>query len=59
MREYFYTTPAEVKTALVEIAGNLLEFAEAAEAEQYYASESMRAAERAADKQLAAADLIE
>jgi hypothetical protein len=53
-REYFYSTPAEVKTALIEIAGNLLEFTETAEAEQYHASESMRAAERAADKQLAA-----
>jgi hypothetical protein len=58
-REYFYATPAEVKTALIEIAGNLLEFTEAAEAEQYHASESMRAAERAADKQLASADPIE
>jgi hypothetical protein len=47
-REYFYTTPAEVKTALIEIAGNLLEFTESAEAEQYHASESMRAAEQAA-----------
>ncbi|WP_231589408.1 DUF4041 domain-containing protein [Mycobacterium haemophilum] len=56
-REYFYATPSEVKTALIEIAGNLLEFTEAAEAEQYHASESMREAERAADKQLPA-DLI-
>jgi hypothetical protein len=41
-REYFYTTPAEVKIALAEIAGNLLEFNEHAEAEQYHASELMR-----------------
>ena len=54
-REYFYATPAEVKTALIEIAGNLLEFTETAEAEQYHASESMRAAERASDTQLALA----
>ncbi|MGV0717849.1 DUF4041 domain-containing protein [Mycolicibacterium sp. XJ662] len=49
-REYFYATPAEVKNALVEIAGNLLEFTESAEAEQYHASESMRAAEKAAHR---------
>ena len=54
-REYFYATPADVKTALIEIAGNLLEFTEPAEAEQYHASESMRAAERASDTQLASA----
>jgi hypothetical protein len=41
-REYFYTTPAEVKTALAEIAGNLLEFNEYAEAEQFRASELLR-----------------
>ncbi|BBZ06099.1 hypothetical protein MDOR_02680 [Mycolicibacterium doricum] len=45
-REYFYATPAEVKLALIEIAGNLLEFAEHAEAEQYRASELMRRAEQ-------------
>ena len=44
-REYFYTTPAAVKVALAEIAGKLLEFSEHAEAEQYYASETIRAAE--------------
>lgn len=44
-REYFYTTPAEVKSALAEIAGNLLEFNESAEAEQYHASEVIRAAD--------------
>jgi len=44
-REYFYATPADVKTALAEIAGNLLEFADEAEAEQYRASEAMRASE--------------
>ena len=57
-REYFYATPAEVKTALIEIAeiaGNLLEFTETAEAEQYHASELMRAAEPASDTQLASA----
>jgi hypothetical protein len=45
-REYFYATPAEVKTALIEIAGNLLEFNQEAEAEQYHASELIRTAER-------------
>jgi hypothetical protein len=58
-REYFYTTPAEVKTSLIEIAGNLLEFTEAAEAEQYHASESLRAAEQAADMPLVPTDAIE
>ena len=46
-REYFYTTPAAVKVALAEIAGNLLEFTEHADAEQYHASETIRAAEQA------------
>jgi hypothetical protein len=41
-REYFYTTPAEVKVTLGEIAGNLLEFNEHPEAEQFHASELMR-----------------
>jgi hypothetical protein len=45
-REYFYTTPAVVRVALAEIAGNLLEFNEHAEAEQYHASELMRTAEQ-------------
>lgn len=45
-REYFYTTPAEVKAALIEIAGNLLEFNEFAEAEQFHASELLREAEQ-------------
>ena len=45
-REYFYTTPAEVKAALIEIAGNLLEFNELAEAEQFHASELLREAEQ-------------
>ena len=45
-REYFYATPAEVKSGLVQIAGNLLEFNEEADAEQYHASELMRAAEQ-------------
>jgi hypothetical protein len=46
-REYFYTTPAEVKKALAEVAGNLLEFNEQADAEQYRNSELIRASERA------------
>lgn len=44
-REYFYTTPDEVKVALTEITGNLFEFNELAEAEQYHASELIRTAE--------------
>ncbi len=34
-REFFYATPAEVREALKDIAGNLLEFTEEPEAEQY------------------------
>jgi hypothetical protein len=45
-REYFYTTPGEVKVALAEIAGNLLEFNEQVEAEQYRMSQSMRVREQ-------------
>jgi hypothetical protein len=46
-REYFYTTPAAVKLELADIAGNLLEFKESVEAEQYRASERIRADEEA------------
>jgi Domain of unknown function (DUF4041)/T5orf172 domain len=45
-REYFYATPAAVKIELAEVTGNLLEFNELADAEQYRASELMRAGER-------------
>lgn len=34
-REFFYATPAEVRDVLQEVAGNLLEFREEPEAEQY------------------------
>jgi uncharacterized protein YlxW (UPF0749 family) len=44
-REYFYATPGDVKRALAEIAGNLLEFNDQAEAEQYRASEALRSSE--------------
>lgn len=44
-REYFYATPVEVKLALTDIAGNLLEFTEYADAEQYRASEASRPSE--------------
>ena len=44
-REYFYTTPSAVKSELADIAGNLLEFKESAEAEQYRASEVIRSDE--------------
>jgi Domain of unknown function (DUF4041)/T5orf172 domain len=45
-REYFYATPAAVKVELKEVTGNLLEFNEVADAEQYRMSELMRADER-------------
>lgn len=44
-REYFYTTPSEVKSALADVAGNLLQFIEYPEAEQYRSSEQLRADE--------------
>ena len=44
-REFFYATPAEVRDALSEIAGNLLEFTEEPEAEQYRLSLQMAAEE--------------
>ena len=44
-REFFAVSPADVKRALKEIAGNLLEFVEEPEAEQYRLSCQMRAAE--------------
>ena len=34
-REFFYASPAEVRNVLSEVAGNLLEFTEEPEAEQY------------------------
>jgi hypothetical protein len=48
-REYFYVTPAEVKNQLAEIAGNLLEFVEHPDAEQYHCSEQIRASEAATE----------
>ena len=44
-REFFYATPAEVHAALDSIAGDVLEFNEDAEAEQYYASLQIAEAE--------------
>lgn len=41
-REYFYTTPTEVKSVLADIAGNLLQFVEHPEAEQYHSSQLIR-----------------
>jgi hypothetical protein len=45
-REYFYTTPRDVKIALAEIAGSLLEFNEYADADQYRASQLIRSSEQ-------------
>lgn len=44
-REYFYTTPAEVKTELAKIAGSMLRFVDHPEAEQFHSSEHIRALE--------------
>ena len=43
-REFFYVTPAEVKTQLVELAGDLLEYTETAEAVEYRQSVNERTA---------------
>ena len=40
-REFFYSSPVEVRDVLSEIAGNLLEFTEESEAEQYRMSLQM------------------
>lgn len=40
-REFFYATPAEVKDVLLTVTGNLLEFRDTAEAEQYRLSQAM------------------
>lgn len=42
-REFFYTTPAEVKEVLSSIDGSVLEYRDEAEAEQFRLSEAMRA----------------
>lgn len=47
-REYFYTTPADVKKALTEVAGHLLRFVEYPEAEQFRSSEQIRSDEHKA-----------
>jgi hypothetical protein len=41
-REFFYVSPFEVKEALHEIGGHVLEFAEFPEAEEYRISEHER-----------------
>lgn len=40
-REFFYATPTEVRDVLKDIAGNLLEFTEEPEAEQYRLSQNL------------------
>lgn len=41
-REFFYATPAEVKQAMLEIDGSILEYVEEPEAEQFRTSQSLR-----------------
>lgn len=41
-REFFYATPAEVKEVLSQIEGNVLEYRDDAEAEQFKLSQAMR-----------------
>ena len=45
-REFFYVTPAEVKHALLEIGGNVLEYRDDAEAEQFRLSQAIIADEK-------------
>ena len=45
-REFFYVTPAEVKQALLEIGGNVLEYRDDAEAEQFRLSQAIIADEK-------------
>jgi len=47
-REFFYVTPAEVKQALLEIGGNVLEYRDDAEAEQFRLSQAIIADEKTA-----------
>ena len=42
-REFFYATPAEVKEVLSQIEGNVLEYRDEAEAEQFKLSQAIRA----------------
>ncbi len=48
-REFFFATPAEVRTVLAEKVGNLLEFTEQPEATQYFQSRKYWPAERQGD----------
>lgn len=54
-REYFYTTPAAVKTELSQIAGNILQFVDHPEAEQFRSSEQIRSSEQGASPDLTGA----
>lgn len=47
-REFFYVTPLEVRDALKEVGGNLLEFVEEPEAEQYRLSQQIASSEQGA-----------
>ncbi|AHI21570.1 helicase A859L [Corynebacterium vitaeruminis DSM 20294] len=46
-REFFYVTPAEVKQELLKVAGNILEYVDEPEAEQYRESLKIQQAESA------------
>jgi hypothetical protein len=46
-REYFYVTPSEVKTALMQVAGSMLQFVDYPDAEQFRSSERIRQDESA------------
>ena len=58
-REFFYATPAQVRDALSQIAGNLLEFTDEPEAEQYRLSLQIAAEEKAEGTAAPVADRTE
>ncbi len=53
-KEFFYATPAEVRTSLADVAGNLLEFKEEAEAEQFRESQRIGEESELADSDCSA-----
>lgn len=46
-REFFFVTPAEVRDAVLELGGNILEFADVPEADEWRQSEAIRAKQSA------------
>jgi len=51
-REFFYVTPAEVRDALIDLHGHVLEFTEVAEASEFRQSQVERVKNRSEDTPL-------